>query len=75
MSNPWASYSKLLAPGAKAIVTVTTVNSDGTSLVTLRSGSTIRVTGDTVAAGQKAIIQQGRIISRAPDLPVQTVEV
>ena len=73
--NPWTKFAQLIAPGAKQIVTVTTVGSDGTSVVTLRNGSSMRVAGDTVATGQKAFIQNGRIIGRAPDLPVQNVEV
>ncbi|HBA34885.1 MAG TPA: hypothetical protein DCZ12_12195 [Gammaproteobacteria bacterium] len=75
MPNPWKSFSKLLAPGARTIVTVQTVNSDGTSVVELRSGDTIRVRGDSVAATEKAIIQNGEIKGKAPDLPEQTVEV
>ncbi len=75
MSNPWSDYAKLLAPGARTIVTVSVVNSDGSSTVTLRTGETVRVAGDSVSAGQKAIIQDGRILKRAPDLPFQTVEV
>jgi hypothetical protein len=75
MSNPWISFGKLFDAGAKTIVTVTTVNADGTSIITLRSGSTLRVQGDSVTAGDKAIIQGGKIIGRAPNLPVQTVEV
>lgn len=73
--NPWTKFAQLIAPGAKQIVTVASVGSDGTSVVTLRNGSSMRVAGDTVAAGQKAFIQNGRIIGRAPDLPVQNVEV
>lgn len=69
MSNPWKRFGKLLSPGAKTIVTVTTVNNDGTSLVTLRSGDQIRVQGDTVTQGNKAFIQGGRIIGQAPSLP------
>ncbi|MDP2610015.1 MULTISPECIES: hypothetical protein [unclassified Oceanobacter] len=75
MSNPWTRLSKLIAPGAKTIVTVTTVHTDGTSTVTLRSGDTLRVQGDTVAASSKAIIQAGRIIGKAPDLSHYEIEV
>ena len=75
MSNPWVQFGALTAPGAKAVVTVTTVNSDGTSIVTLRSGQSLRVQGDSVAASSKALIQGGRIIGAAPALPVQSISV
>lgn len=75
MSNPWVQFQQLLDPGAKTLVTVKTVNQDGTSIVTLRSGSDVRVQGDSVAAGATAIIQQGQIRGRAPNLPVKTVSV
>ena len=73
--NPWVKFAQLLAPGAKQIVTVSSVGTDGTSVVVLRNGSAVRVAGDSVAAGQKAFIQNGRVIGRAPDLPAQSVEV
>jgi len=75
MSNPWIKFKALLAPGAKQIVTVASVGTDGTSIVTLRDNNQIRVTGDSVAAGEKAIIQEGKIIGKAPGLPAQTIEV
>ncbi|HBS41286.1 MAG TPA: hypothetical protein DEA26_01300 [Oceanospirillales bacterium] len=75
MRNPWVQFGKLFAPGAKTVVTVQTVNADGSSIVQLRSGDTLRVIGDTVDANSKAVIQEGKIIGKAPDLPTQTVEV
>lgn len=75
MSNPWVKFGSLTAPSATAVVTVTTVNSDGTSIVTLRSGDSLRVQGDSVAATNKALIQDGKIIGAAPSLPVQSVSV
>ena len=75
MSNPWVKFGALTAPGAKVVVTVTTVNSDGTSIVTLRSGQSLRVQGDSVPASNKALIQGGRIIGAAPPLPVQSISV
>ncbi|MDP2548094.1 hypothetical protein [Oceanobacter sp. 4_MG-2023] len=75
MSNPWTRLSKLIAPGAKTIVTVTTVHTDGTSTVTLRSGDTLRVQGDTVSEGNAALIQQRRIIGKVPNLVHYEIEV
>lgn len=75
MSNPWVKFGALNAPGTKTVVTVTTVNSDGTSIVTLRSGDSLRVQGDSVAATNKALIQDGKIVGSAPTLPIQSVSV
>lgn len=65
-------FGALIAPGAKAVVTVSAVNTDGTSIVTLRGGGSLRVQGDSVVQGQKALMQDGRIIGAAPALPVQS---
>jgi molybdopterin biosynthesis enzyme len=75
MSNPWVKFGALTAPGAKAVVTVATVNNDGTSIVTLRSGDSLRVQGDNVPATNKALIQNGKIIGAAPSLPIQSVSI
>lgn len=75
MSNPWVKFGALIAPGAKAIVTVAAVNVDGTSIVTLREGGSLRVQGDSVTQGAKALIQGGSIIGAAPALPIQSVSV
>jgi len=75
MANPWARFGALNNPGGRTVVTVAGVNADGTSYVTLRNGSQLQVRGDSVAVGQKAIIQRGAITGRAPDLPTVSVEV
>lgn len=73
--NPWVKFSRLMAPGAKLIVTVASVGTDGTSIVTLRDLSTVRVAGDSVGVGEKAFIQSGRIVGKAPALPAYSIEV
>ena len=75
MANPWTRFGALQNAGARAVVTVLSVSSDGTSVVELRSGTSLQVRGDSVAAGQTAIIQGGEIKGRAPSLPAVTVEV
>lgn len=75
MSNPWIKFGALITPGAKAVVTVSAVNADGTSMVTLRSGDSLRVQGDSVTQGEKALIQSGKIIGSAPSLPMASVDV
>lgn len=68
--NPWKQFSHLIAPGAKAIVTVAAVNSDGTVDVTLASGAALKVSGSGVSVGDKVIIQGEKIVSKASVLPV-----
>jgi len=75
MSNPWTRLSKLMAPGSKTVVVIGTVNNDGTSTVTLRNGDSIKVQGDSVNAGDSALIQQGRIIGKVPNLEHVEIEV
>lgn len=75
MSNPWVKFGALIAPGAKAVVTVTAVNSNGTSVVTLRTGETITVQGTSVGVGEGAVIQNGRIIGQAPALTAVSVDI
>lgn len=68
--NPWKQFSGLIAPGAKAIVSVAAVNLDGTVDVTLASGGTLKVSGVGVSVGDNVIIQQEKIIGKAPVLPI-----
>ena len=75
MSNPWVKFGALIAPGAKMVVTVSAVNADGTSMVLLRGGGSLRVQGDNVSQGNEALIQDGRIIGAAPSLQVLSIEV
>ena len=75
MSNPWVRFGALTAPGTKMVATVASVNADGSSVVTLRTGGSLRVQGDDVTAGDKVLIQQGRIIGRAASLLAVSVTV
>lgn len=73
-TNIWARFRRLIADSPTVIVTVTTVNTDGTSLVTTAGGGTMRVIGTEVAAGGKAYVRDGAIIGAAPDLPYYELE-
>ena len=75
MPNPWVRFSELVKPGARVVVTVAAQGGDGTSVVTLRDGSQMRVQGDSVAVGDRAVIQQGRITGGAPGLPLVDLEI
>jgi hypothetical protein len=75
MVNPWLKFKNLLPDTAKQIVTVQTVNTDGTSIVQLRSGDLITVSGNSISTGNKAVIQGGRITGPASNLPYSDLTV
>ena len=67
-TNPWARFRRLVPSAPMVIVTVASVATDGTSMVTTAAGGSLRVFGDTVAAGNKAYIRDGIIIGEAPNM-------
>lgn len=72
----WTAFRGLFArDNSRTVVTVTTVNSNGTSLVTTDAGNSFVVVGDTVTAGNRALVQQGRIIGQASSLSTYNVTV
>ncbi len=73
-TNLWARFRRLIADSPTVIVTVTTVNADGTSLVTTVGGGTMRVLGASVTAGKKAYVRDNALIGEAPDLPYYELE-
>ena len=74
-TNPWKQFQGLLPKAARVIATVVTHSSNGTSILTLRSGHTMTAKGHGVAVGQKALIGRGEIIREVPDLLVYDVQV
>ncbi|MGI2027802.1 hypothetical protein [Endozoicomonas acroporae] len=74
-TNIWQQFKSLIPEGARTIVTITSNNGDGTSSATLRDGTTIRVQGESVLGGQKAIIQNGEVKATAPSLAQYEQEV
>ena len=73
--NPWLKFKALLQGEGRTVVTVISSNTDGTSTVQLRSGEEIKVSGEQVTAGNKAIIMNGRIGYKVPNLPNSIVKV
>lgn len=70
--NPWSRFRQLLPRAARYIVTIQSVQADGTSLATRRDGETIRLKGTSVEVGLKAWVEGQQIIGEAPDLPTTT---
>jgi hypothetical protein len=75
MGNVSALFKKLLPQIPLVIVTVTAVNADGTSTVTTMGGGSMRVIGTSVAAPNKAYVQDGKIVGQAPSLTYYELEV
>jgi len=70
--NPWTRFQRLMPRAGRYTVTISQVNSDGTSLATRRDGQTVRLKGGLVAAGGKAWVDGEQIIGEAPNLPSGT---
>ena len=68
--NPWKQFSVLLPKPGRVIGTVVSHNSNGTSTLTLRSGTSIIVRGQAVPVNNKALIEGREIIRQIPDLPI-----
>ncbi|MGI9273556.1 MAG: hypothetical protein ACR2PT_01680 [Endozoicomonas sp.] len=68
-TNIWQQFKSLIPEGARTVVTVSNNNGNGTSTVTLRDGTTMTVQGESVAAGNKALVEGGTIKTQVPDLP------
>ncbi len=74
-TNVFQRFKQLLPDRPLLIVTVETVNGNGTSTVRTVTGGSMVVSGDTVTAGSKAFVRDGRIEDAAPDLPHYDVTV
>jgi len=73
--NPWIKFKALLQGEGRAVVTVISNNGNGTSTVQTRNGVSIKVKGESVAAGAKAMIEGGELRYEVPNLPSSVVEV
>jgi hypothetical protein len=75
MANIAAFFKTLLPQIPLVIVTVETVNADGTSTVTTMGGGSMRVIGTSVPATNKAYVQDGKIVGQASTLTYYELEV
>jgi len=67
---------KLLMNEWTLVGTVTSVDTtEGTSIITTESGNTIKVRGTSVQSGDKALIVNGVIVSRVPNVSFYEFEV
>lgn len=68
-TNLWRQFEGLLPSRTKLIGTVSAHNGDGTSTIDLPEGGSLRAIGIDVPIGDKAYVQEGRVIGPAPNLP------
>jgi hypothetical protein len=62
------TLKKILTGEYTYIASVVSVNeSEGTSIVETENGNQVKVNGTNVAAGNKALVKNGVIISQAPN--------
>jgi len=75
MANVWTKFRDLLPSRAQMIGEVLSVHADGTSTIELPDGTSLRVTGDSVAVAAWALVEGNRIISEVPALPTYDADV
>jgi len=67
---------KLLMNEWTLVGTVTSVDTtEGTSIITTEGGNTIKVRGTSVQSGDKALVVNGVIVSRVPNVSFYEFEV
>lgn len=74
MSNTLNRLGSVLDKTQRTIVTVVTVNTNGTTLVQYSDSSQSIVLGANVESGA-AYVENGRIVGAAPTLPYTEIEV
>ncbi|MDO6466819.1 hypothetical protein Q4498_01735 [Neptunomonas phycophila] len=75
MSNILQRF-KALIPGAhNELVNITANNGDGTSSATTLGGAAITVKGESVSAGNRALIRNGEVVRQMPSLIAVEIEV
>jgi len=70
MINVYNRFQALIPTSTRSVVTITSLNGDGTSDATTLDGLTVTVIGEQVSVGQKAFVQNGEIQRQAPNLTV-----
>jgi hypothetical protein len=73
--NPWLKFKALMQGSGRSVVTVISNNGDGTSTVEFRTGGQIKVSGETVTAGNKALVSDGMITQQVPNLISTVIEI
>ena len=67
MNNLFNQFQSLVGTSTTEVVLINTNNGDGTSNATTLSGVSLVVNGESIVAGNRAIIEKGNVISGAPN--------
>jgi len=76
MANIWKKFSDLLPKKQLVIGTVVSIdNTNKVSVVALSDTTQVTVLGTSVIVGNKCFIEDGKITSEAPNIPIVSVEI
>ena len=73
--NIWKNFEGLLPKPGRIIGTIASHNSNGTSTILLRDGTTMTAKGLEVDVGKKVLIAGSNIEQEVPNLPVYDAQV
>ncbi|MGY8871568.1 MAG: hypothetical protein ACKVJE_14110 [Pseudomonadales bacterium] len=71
--NVFSRFKALIGSANNELVNITANNGDGTS--TTLAGNTIVVKGESVSAGNRALVRDGEVVRQMPSLVVVEVDV
>ena len=75
MSNIYQRFKALIPSVSNELINITANNGDGTSIGTTLGGNTVIVKGESVTAGNRALVRDGEIVRKMPSLAAVEVEV
>ena len=67
MENLFNQFKSLVGTNRTEVVNITANNGNGTSDATTLSGTPLIVNGESVSPGNRAIVENGNVISGAPN--------
>jgi hypothetical protein len=73
--NVFSRFKALIGSANNELVNITANNGDGTSTGTTLAGNTVVVKGESVSAGNRALVRDGEVVRQMPNLVVVEVDV
>lgn len=71
--NQYSKFRRLVDNSHTEIITISSVNGDGTSTGTTPSGDTVKVRGESVLVNDKAFVKDNLIVGKAPNLTISEI--
>jgi hypothetical protein len=75
MANLFNKFQALVGSSVTELVNITANNGNGTSNATTLSGVSIVVRGESVSSGNRAIVENGAIISPGPNGVITEIQI